>query len=84
MERLSPVLHRFCALRRDLKRMIGPAGASTGLNCSLCQAGTYWTGSGERLSMRIGRGMSMALPGPAIVNGNALWPASARLIDSGT
>ncbi len=25
----------------------GLAGATTGLNCSLCQAGTYWTGSGQ-------------------------------------
>lgn len=27
--------------------MIGLAGASVALNCSLCEAGSYWTGSGQ-------------------------------------
>ena len=31
---------------RDVPLMKFAAGATTGLNCSLCQAGTYGTGSG--------------------------------------
>ena len=27
--------------------MIGPAGATSAVNCSLCQAGTYGSGSGQ-------------------------------------
>ena len=37
------------AMMRDLSKMAWRAGATTGLNCSLCQAGTYQTGSGETL-----------------------------------
>ncbi len=33
----------------DLSKMAWRAGATTGLNCSLCLAGTYQTGSGETL-----------------------------------
>jgi hypothetical protein len=32
----------------------GRAGATAGVNCSLCQAGTYGTGSGEGLRNRFG------------------------------
>jgi hypothetical protein len=35
------------AMGRYLIRMAWCAGASTDLNCSLCQEGTYQTGSGE-------------------------------------
>ncbi len=37
------------AMMRDLSKMAWRAGATTGLNCSLCQAGTFQTGSGEAL-----------------------------------
>ena len=29
------------------RRRLDNTGATTGLNCSLCQAGTFWTGSGQ-------------------------------------
>ncbi len=32
---------------KDLIAAIEPAGASAGVNCSLCEAGTFWTGSGQ-------------------------------------
>jgi LSD1 subclass zinc finger protein len=34
------------AINRDLMRTVYPAGATADINCSLCQAGTYGTGSG--------------------------------------
>ena len=36
------------ALKRDPMTAQWPAGATTVLNCSLCQAGTYMTGSGRQ------------------------------------
>jgi hypothetical protein len=30
--------------------MVWHAGATAAVECSLCEAGTYWTGSGPRLS----------------------------------
>jgi hypothetical protein len=35
------------AIGRDPMLMVFAAGATSSLNCSLCEAGTYWTGSGE-------------------------------------
>ena len=32
--------------KSDLTETIGPAGSTTGVDCSLCQAGTYSSGSG--------------------------------------
>ncbi len=32
---------------RGLTQTTRPAGATTGLSCSLCKAGTYQTGSGQ-------------------------------------
>jgi hypothetical protein len=31
----------------DLRLTIFAAGATAGISCSLCEAGTYWTGSGQ-------------------------------------
>jgi hypothetical protein len=31
----------------DLRLTIFAAGATVGISCSLCEAGTYWTGSGQ-------------------------------------
>ena len=39
--------------RLGLTEAVGPAGATTGLNCSLCEAGTYGTGSGQDRLMDI-------------------------------
>ncbi len=30
-----------------LNQIIGPAGATAVVACSMCQVGTYWTGSGK-------------------------------------
>ncbi len=35
------------AISRDLTLMVWTAGATSSLNCSLCEAGTYGTGSGQ-------------------------------------
>jgi hypothetical protein len=35
-----------------LECVTGRAGATAGVNCSLCQAGTYGTGLGEGLRMK--------------------------------
>jgi hypothetical protein len=35
------------AIGRDPMLMVFAAGATSRLNCSLCEAGTYGTGSGE-------------------------------------
>jgi hypothetical protein len=47
-------LHSCCdgarSVARYTKKSDWCAGASTGLNCSLCQAGTYSTGSGRKFS----------------------------------
>ena len=32
---------------QDLTLTIFAAGATAGISCSLCEAGTYWTGSGQ-------------------------------------
>ena len=48
----SAVFSLLClslAIERVLMKMAWGAGATAGLNCSLCQAGTYQTGSGEAL-----------------------------------
>ncbi len=37
-------------IRLGLKKRLGPPGATTASNCSLCRAGTYWTGSGQAFS----------------------------------
>ncbi len=39
---------------RELNIMMVHAGATSSLSCNLCQAGTYGTGSGEGLRVRLG------------------------------
>ena len=43
----SPFLHCYGTQSRDLTKTIWPAGATTGASCSVCQAGTFLTGSGQ-------------------------------------
>jgi hypothetical protein len=44
---MSFMLHLSACLNFVTKLIYGPAGATTALNCSLCQAGTYSTKAGQ-------------------------------------
>ena len=50
---LAAIHSSYHATRVGLMQMLGPPGATTALNCSLCRAGAYATGSGQGLGFGI-------------------------------
>ncbi len=49
----QPILGLLWAICRDLKHIVGPAGATSDLNCSMCQAGAFATGTGDYIYIYI-------------------------------